>query len=317
MRVRTDMHRFLLHNDDIRDAAEHELAAGQVGLLSGWGVFSTLRVYDGVMFAWERHWERMRRDAERMHVPFPADSRWLEAKLQQLIAVNAAWNATLRVVVVRNRGGLYEGPGLTRDFDVIAFTVDMVRWPETVKLGLIPHGRHAASEFAGTKYLSWAENLTRYERAHDRGLDEVVLLNERGEVSECTSANIFAVDAGGGRVWTPPLASGCLAGVTRAVLLEEVRVAGIGIGEKTLLPEDLTAANEIFVTSTTRELLPVSSIEGLNIKGRGAIKSPAAIQSPAAIKSPAAGPPICGLLRAAFSERVKSYINPRRKPVYN
>ena len=64
-----------------------------------------------------------------------------------------------------------------RDFDTIAFTVDMVRWPETVKLGLVPHGRHAASEFAGTKYISWAENLTRYERAHQQGLDEVILLN--------------------------------------------------------------------------------------------------------------------------------------------
>ena len=300
------MHRFLLHNDDIRDAAEHGLSAGQVGLLSGWGVFSTLRVYDGVMFAWERHWERMRGDAERMHVPFPADSRWLEARLQRLIAANEAWNATLRVVAVRNRGGLYEGPGLTRDFDVVAFTVDMVRWPETVKLGLIPHGRHAASEFAGTKHISWAENLTRYERAHQQGLDEVVLLNERGEVSECTSANIFAVDAGGGRVWTPPLASGCLAGVTRAVLLEEVRVAGISIGEKILRPEDLTAADEIFVTSTTRELLAVAGIEGLASKSREAV-----------LGRGAAAWPVCELLRSAFSERVKSYLGPRRRPVYN
>src|SRR6185295_19043717 len=106
-------------------------------------------------------------------------------------------------------------------------------------------------------------------RSHQQGLDEVVLLNERGEVSECTSANIFAVDADGGRVWTPPLSSGCLAGVTRAVLLEEVRVPGIAIEEKTLLLEDLTAASEIFVTSTTRELLPVASIEGLEIQSRG------------------------------------------------
>ncbi len=134
------MHRFLLHNDDIRDAGDFSLSPGQVGLLSGWGVFSTLRVYDGVMFAFERHWERMRRDAARMRVPFPAQPELLESRLQRLIEANQAapgqpLNATLRVVVVRNRGGLYEGPGITRDFDVIAFTVDMVRWPETVKLG--------------------------------------------------------------------------------------------------------------------------------------------------------------------------------------
>ena len=230
-----------------------------------------------------------------MKVPFPADAHELEAGLQKLIAANEAWNSTLRVVVVRNRGGLYEGPAIARDFDVIAFTVPMVRWPESVQLGLIPHGRHAASEFAGTKYISWAENLRRYERAHEQGLDEVILLNERGEVAECTSANVFVVEDSG-RVWTPPLASGGLAGVTRAVLLEEVRVPGIMIGEKVLTPADLESAREVFITSTTRELLTVTRIEGLNIQG---------------------GCAVCAQLRSAFSEGVESYVGPRRKPVYN
>ena len=95
----------------------------------------------------------------------------------------------------------------------------------------------------------------RYERAHEQGLDEVLLLNERGEVSECTSANIFV--AQGDRVWTPPQSAGCLAGVTRGVLLEEVKVPGLEIGEKALFPQDLESADEVFITSTTRELLPV------------------------------------------------------------
>ena len=301
------MHRYLLHNDEIRDAAESGLSPGQVGLLSGWGVFSTLRVYDGVMFQWERHWQRMQTDASRMRVPFPSEPQWLESRLLRLIEANQtdprqALNATLRVVVVRNRGGLYEGPGVTRDFDVVAFTVDPVRWPASMKLGVVPHGRHAASEFAGTKYISWAENLTRYERAHDCGLDEVVLLNERGEVSECTSANIFIVEAEGSRVWTPPLSSGCLAGVTRAILLEEVRVLGVTIGEKTLFPSDLTSAGEVFVTSTTRELLPVSDIADLYPDGLNVNRASATLP----------------LLRQAFSAMVSSYVNSvnsRRNPV--
>src|SRR4029077_2789782 len=111
------------------------------------------------------------------------------------------------------------------------------------------------SEFSGAKVLSWAENLTRYERAHEQGFDEVVLLNERSEVAECTSANLFAVQ--GTRVYTPPLSSGCLPGVTRAVLLEEVKVPGLTIEEKDLRPEDLEASDEVFLTSTTREVLPV------------------------------------------------------------
>ena len=262
------MHRFLLHNDEIRDTAAQDLSAGQVGLLNGWGVFSTIRVYDGVMFAWERHWDRMRIDAGRLRVPFPPDRNWLAQRLLRLIEANQAWNATLRVAVIRNRGGMFEGPGPMREFDVVAFTADVNRWGANVKLGLIPNARYAASEFAGTKNLSWSENLTWYERAHERGLDEVVLLNERGEVCECTSANIFAVQ--GADVWTPPLHSGCLPGVTRALLLEEFRVPGLQIGEKTLLPADLEAADEIFITSTTRELLPVVSVEGLQVRpGRG------------------------------------------------
>ena len=293
------MHRFLLHNDDIRDAGDFSLSPGQVGLLAGWGVFSTLRVYDGVMFAFERHWDRMRRDAARMRVPFPAQPEWLESRLQRLIEANQAapgqpLNATLRVVIVRNRGGLYEGPAITRDFDAIAFTVDMVHWPETVKLGLIPHGRHAASEFAGTKYTSWAENLTRYERAHQQGLDEVILLNERGEVAECTSANVFIVDSDR-RVWTPPLSSGGLGGITRAVLLD-IRDSEIDVAEKPLLPADLSSASEVFITSTTRELLPVVGIEGLPVKG---------------------GRAVCDRLRQAFSALVKNYTKLRRQPIYN
>ena len=90
------MHRYLLHNDDIRDAASRTLGAGQVGLLAGWGVFSTIRVYDGVMFAWDRHWQRMQTDARRMRVPFPAEASLLEERLYGLIEANSAREATLR-----------------------------------------------------------------------------------------------------------------------------------------------------------------------------------------------------------------------------
>ena len=284
------MHRFLLHNDQILEASARTLAAGQVGLLAGWGVFSTLRVTDGVPFAWERHWERMKRDAAHIRVPFPADADGLAGRLQQLIEANHAYNAALRVYVVRNRGGLYEGPGQTRDFDIIAFTVDPAAWPETVKLAVAHNARHAASEFAGTKCISWAENLTRHERAREQGFDEVILMNERGEVSECTSANVFAVN--GSRVWTPPLSAGCLPGVTRAVLLAEVDIPGLEIAERTLMLHDLEIADEVCITSSTRGLLPVSRIEGLQIP---------------------AGRAVCDRLRQALAVYAAAYTAARRK----
>jgi branched-chain amino acid aminotransferase len=263
------MHRFLLHNGQILDAHEKSLSAGQVGLLNGWGVFSTLRVADGVLFAFERHWERMHRDAAKVHVPFPKDAAEVKAQLLRLIEANSAWNSTLRVMVVRNRGGMFEGPDLQRDFDVLAFTKDMNPWGSDVKLALKPNARFAANEFSGCKILSWSHNLTWYEEAHQGGFDEVVLLNERGEVSECTSANIFA--AYGGEVSTPPLDSGCLPGVTRELLLDVVRVAGITVVERALKPADLERADQVFITSTTRDLLAAVSIEGLKIQNRGIV----------------------------------------------
>jgi branched-chain amino acid aminotransferase len=257
------LHRFILHNDRIHEASETVLAPGQVGLLAGWGVFTTLRVADGVPFAFERHWARISRDAAAMHVPLPGDPESLRQRLLKLVEANRAFNSTLRLVIVRNGGGMWAGPSNGRASDVIALTADSKDWGDGVKLGIVPHARHAACEFSTTKILSWAMNLTWVETAQQRGLDEVILLNEFGDVAECTSANIFA--STGGQVWTPPISSGCLPGITREVLLGEITLPGIRIDEKTLTRADLEAADEVFITSTTRNLLPVNEIEGKEI----------------------------------------------------
>jgi branched-chain amino acid aminotransferase len=257
------LHRFILHNDRIREASEPGLAPGQVGLLSGWGVFSTLRVADGVLFAFERHWARIARDAAAMHVPIPGDPENVRLRLLELVEANRAYNSTLRLVIVRNGGGMWAGPSNGRDHDVIALTADSKDWGDGVKLGYVANARHAACEFSGVKILSWAMNLTWVESAHSRGLDEVILLNEHGQVAECTSANIFA--SNGGEVWTPPVNSGCLPGITRELLLGEIQVPGIRIVEKALTPAELESAEEVFITSTTRNLLPVHEIEGRKI----------------------------------------------------
>ena len=113
-------------------------------------------------------------------------------------------------------------------------------------------------------------------------------------MAECTSANIFIAE--GSQVWTPPLASGGLAGVSRALVLGEVKAAGIKVGERIIKPEDLEAADEVFITSSTRELLPVSVIEGLKIQG---------------------GRAICDRLQDGFSEWIKAYVAGHRKPVHH
>jgi len=253
------VHRYILHNQTVRETSDLSLSPGQVGLLSGWGVFSTLRIAEGIPFAFERHWARIARDAALFHISIPQDPQAVRRDLLELIEANHARNCTLRLVIVRNSGGMWEGPSNGRESDLIALTADSKEWGSGVKLAYQANGRHSASPFTGTKILSWAMNLTWAETAHDRGFDEVILLNERGEVAECTSANIFA--ASGNQVWTPPLNSGCLPGITREVILGEVHVAGIQISEKVLQPADLESADEVFITSTTRDLLPVRQIE--------------------------------------------------------
>jgi branched-chain amino acid aminotransferase len=284
------IHRFILHNDAIREAPGPALSAGQVGVLSGWGVFSTLRVIDGVMFAWERHWARVARDAALFNVEIPANPEALRLKLVELIAANNAPDCTLRLAILRNGGGMWEGPPTGRASDVIALTADTKHWGRGVKLAWAEQGRHAASPFAGAKILSWAQNLRLLDMAQARGFDEVILLNERGEAAECTSANIFI--ANGDQVLTPPLNSGCLPGITREVILTELRVPGFRVCEKALTPADVESAEGVFITSTTRELLPVLEIEGKPI-GQG---------NPARMA-----------LQDAFTEYEERYIAARRK----
>ena len=254
------MHRYLLHNGEIRENSEPSITPGQVGFMNGWGVFSTLRVADGVLFAFKRHYDRMKRDAVRLHVPFQFSREELQKTLLSLVDANHVSHGTLRVAIVRNRGGAFEGAQIPRDADLVAFTADLTAWPEAVKLTYGPRGRFAAWPFAGAKMTSWAHNLAWYEEAHERGFDEIILFNEHDEVSECTSANIFAIS--GDHVWTPPVdSSGCLAGVTRAILLEKLDVPGISITERTLTASELEESDQVFITSSTRDLLPVIEID--------------------------------------------------------
>jgi branched-chain amino acid aminotransferase len=203
----------------------------------------------------------MLRDARLLHVEMPRDAEALERSLVQLAEFNGRPNCTLRLVVVRNTGGMWAAPLPDgRASDVIALTADSKDWGDSVRLTVQPNARYAAGEFAGAKILSWSANLLWAERAQQQGFDEVILLNEHGRVAECTSANIFAVF--GKEVFTPPVTDGCLPGITREVLLQELQVPGIRILERGLTVADLEIADEVCITSTTRDLLPVREISG-------------------------------------------------------
>ena len=249
------IHENVLYNERIVPSDEAILRPGQLGLLAGWGVFTTLRIYKGIPFAFERHWERLQRDARLLHVEIPVGRDELRRRLLELARRNRCPEASMRLCIVRSQGGVFEGPGSGNRSDVVAFTIDVPRRRGAAGLALRPNGRHAESPFAGTKTLSWAHNLTFVETAQQQGFDEVILLNERGEVAECTSANIFAVR--NGVTYTPPPAGGPLPGITRLVMLEELAEP---VEEKVLYADDLYEADEVFITSTVRELMPVERI---------------------------------------------------------
>jgi branched-subunit amino acid aminotransferase/4-amino-4-deoxychorismate lyase len=139
--------------------------------------------------------------------------------------------------------------------DLLICSADLPEYSNVARLGLRAHGRHAAAPLSGVKSISWWNNVWAVAEAAKEGFDEVVLLNERSEVSECTSANIFVVK--NSKVLTPPLSSGCLEGVTRGILMEIAPESGVSVAEQSLRPEDLYSADEVFISSTNRNVIGV------------------------------------------------------------
>lgn len=257
------IHRYVFHNDRILPLEKVRLSPGQAGLLSGWGLFTTLRIFEGEAFAFERHWRRLEKDAGRTLLPFPFNPAKVRMHLRELLRANQVREGTARIYVLYNKVGFWHSDEPFPEVDLLLYSAGLPAYREPARLTLREHGRHAASPLAGVKVTSWLNNVWNLAEAQRRGFDETVLLNERGDVAECTAANIFCVR--GGKVLTPPLSSGCLEGVTRAVLLEIGPDAGVSITEQALRPEDLFAADEVFISSTNRSVLAVGEIEGHKI----------------------------------------------------
>ena len=253
------LHRYLCHNGHIAPLDQVRLSAGQAGLLNGWGLFTTMRIYDGRPFAFDRHWKRLTSDAHRIKLPLEHQAETTFRHLAELIQINQVNQGCARIYFVYNKVGYWVGDESMPEVDSLICTADLLERKGSARLAVQMHGRHAAHPLAGVKVTSWLENVWMLDQALRRGFDEVVLLNERIEVAECTAANIFCVRSG--EVSTPPLSAGCLPGVSREVLIEMGGEAGVQVKEASLTPEDLFAADEVFITSTTREVQPVSQIE--------------------------------------------------------
>src|SRR6202034_1134974 len=257
------IHRVVFHNGRLLPVEDVRLSPGQSGLMSGWGLFTTMRVVEGIPFAYERHWKRLTRDAEKIHCAFPWSGETLLAQLHGVLRANNVREGCARIYAIANQIGYWRSDEKMPASDLLICSADLPAHHEPVRLSLREHGRHAASPLAGVKVTSWLNNVWNLYEAQQGGYDEVVLLNERGEVAECTAANIFCVREG--RVSTPPLSSGCLEGVTRGIVLGIGAAAGVSVEERTLRPEDLYSADGVFISSTNRGMIAAGEINGHRI----------------------------------------------------
>jgi branched-chain amino acid aminotransferase len=238
------IHRVVFHNSRMLDVEDVRLSPGQSGLMCGWGLFTTMRIIEAIPFAFERHWKRLSRDAQRIHCPFPYSEETVHCQLSEVLRANHVREGCARIYIIYNQVGFWRSDEELPAADLLICSADLPPHREPVRLALREHGRHAASPLSGVKVTSW-------------------LNNERGEVAECTAANIFCVRES--RVFTPPLSSGCLEGVTRGIVLGIGAGLGVPVEERTLRPEDLYSADGVFISSTNRGMIAAGEINGHRI----------------------------------------------------
>ncbi len=253
------MHTFVFHNGRVLPLSDVRLSPGQAGLLNGWGVFSTLRIYRGRPFEFDHHFDRLARDAQRISLDLPYTREQVRSGVLELIKANHLQDGCMRVYFINNQAAIWSSDEKFPGTDWIMYTVDLPMRVGAVKLALQPNTRHAAHPLAGTKVTSWLQNVWVVDKAHHRGFEDAILLNEFGNVTECTAANLYIVK--NGQVITPPLSAGCLAGVSRLLLEQIGPKAGIPIIERDFTADELYAADEVFISSTTRQVQPVELIE--------------------------------------------------------
>lgn len=254
------IHRYVFHNQELKPVEKTRWSPGQAGLICGWGLFTTVKIVQGEAFAYERHWRRVEKDAGITRLPLTYSGAKVRVNLQEVIRANKVSEGCARIYLVWNSPGMWKSEEQMPEVDLVITTADLPEYPDLVRLTVREQGRHAASPLAGVKTTSWLNSVWAAAEAHREGFDEVVMLNERGEASECTAANLFVVKDE--KVLTPPLSSGCLEGVTRGVLMEIASEAGTSVKEQTLHMEDLFGADEVFITSTNRNVIGVKEIAG-------------------------------------------------------
>lgn len=228
---------------------------GDRGLTVGLGLFETIGVRDGVPLALTRHWRRMAGSGSCLGIEVPSPQEMAVA-VTGVLERNGLrqGRARVRVTVTGGAGELSVIEPGRGGLTVVSAARCVAPGPSAAAV-LCPWTRNERDPLAGHKTLCYASNLPALDWARRTGFDEPVLANTRGELCECATANLFVVI--GGSLLTPSLLTGCLPGVTRALVLERARAAGMPLEEVELPTGRMTEAEEAFVTSSTRGVQPL------------------------------------------------------------
>lgn len=228
------------------------------GSILGLGLFETLLALDGSVVFAERHLARLQQGCTRLGWSISIPD--IHATAMELLARSnlTAGRARIRLAVTAGSGSLDDlTPGSDRLVWMAAFPA--AGPPASLTACLSPWPRNERSPLAGMKCASYAENLLALDHARRQGFDETIFTNSSGHLCEAATANLFL--ASEGTLLTPPLASGCLPGITREVVIELAKVLGIPCHERDLLPAELPRAEEVFLTSSIRGLTRLSRVE--------------------------------------------------------
>jgi branched-chain amino acid aminotransferase len=259
-------------NVDGRLYGEHDavISVFDHGLLFGEGVYEVLRTYAKEPFLYRPHMARLRASAERIALAVPfTDGELLERIRATIAAADLPGEAYVRILLTRGVGEIVYDPAACPSPSVIIIARPLVESPaaiyeDGVTIALVPIVRnHPDSVSPRIKSNNLLNNALAMQQAYKRGAFEALMRNHRGELCECAQSNFFLVSNGVLR--TPPVEAGLLAGITRAFVLELAASLGIHTREETLYEEDVASADEAFLTSSTKEIVPVVAVDSLTI----------------------------------------------------
>ena len=230
------------------------IRADDHGLVVGDGVFETMSVENGVPFALTRHLQRLHRSASGLGIV--VDDDLVRQGIDAVLADRPDF-VRLRVTVTGGPSPYGSDRGSAAPTVMVA-TGPLSPWPPTTDVAIVPWTRNERSATAGLKTTSYADNVVALSWAKQRGAAEAMFANTRGELCEGTGSNVFVERDG--RLVTPPLGSGCLAGITRELLLEWLPGE---IDESSLPLGALAESREAFITSSTRGVMPIRAVDGV------------------------------------------------------